>query len=686
VASLTDTYRIRQGGATYTSSLPQGEYQGAFALCTVMGGEFLDENFQRVDQLRVDRPVQAYVRFVDSRDPANGITATITTKDSKANPVSSDVSVTLSRLGASSTFLGPVTFLPRGWTGESGLSAHALAAPQGPQARCEYVLDVAYCEKTGKTVATNRLVCPAQLAIEFLDEAGNRTDPQRQVTRIVKVADPGLYGHSLYPEETLVRVVALAADHTLAQSVDAVVRIDELPNGDFPSWSVLTTTRDWRFTYQHDLEMSTNLRSDRINPGDFTAIPLVGGKTDSLPLHSLAGPRRRTGDLGFAVGWDARLVACQALNAVDCTEAPDDKLLRGDTTVTQWVDQQSYSRHEAGAEFERSLGSNSLVDWLEAAVWDAISDAPLSGGPIATTVSQEVQSIGQQPGTSPSHEWAHVSSDQPTLVMFYPMEFCFDALRWDQRLGVLKHGFLIDSPTSLAAVALHESRHCWQFAIRQGDDVDVDFVPGHPEDSDPLAIRLKDDHYQFPDLGTGNPEAHFAGDVESDANFETRKTQTERDAYCFETRAFAGSLAEATASNQLAAATLTLATTPLSVRVGQTLPDALRITVTGRLGIEEPVENDEWGNWSGGIGDVVVEAALPPGGGMRLTPQNTAAGACFGDTCVAETDPAGVAHFDIEGITAGTYPIVLSVRKLVPEGDRLGDVLSRESITVEVKP
>jgi hypothetical protein len=91
-----------------------GEYQGAFALCTVQDAEFLDENFQRFEELVIEQPKIVYVRQVDAAETANSFLIDISTEEADGTAVDSVQGVTMSRLGVSSVFLSePVTIDPQ---------------------------------------------------------------------------------------------------------------------------------------------------------------------------------------------------------------------------------------------------------------------------------------------------------------------------------------------------------------------------------------------------------------------------------------------------------------------------------------------------------------------------------------------------------------------------------------------
>ncbi|MBI5283376.1 MAG: hypothetical protein HY858_16965, partial [Candidatus Solibacter usitatus] len=117
VESLNGTeYLIHnQADLVPTRSSPDDDFRGAFAICTVMGGEFLDENFQRIDPLQVHAwPTRAYVRFREPSGAAEEITAEVAY--SEGGPVLSSTTAQLGRLGVAragaTEYLGPLYLAP----------------------------------------------------------------------------------------------------------------------------------------------------------------------------------------------------------------------------------------------------------------------------------------------------------------------------------------------------------------------------------------------------------------------------------------------------------------------------------------------------------------------------------------------------------------------------------------------
>jgi hypothetical protein len=134
--------------------------------------------------------------------------------------------------------------------------------------------------------------------------------------------------------------------------------------------------------------------------------------------------------------------------------------------------------------------------------------------------------------------------------------------------------------------------------------------------------------------------------------------------------------------------------------VGALKSDAIRVKVSGDLGVCPPIQNTRYQDLVGGIPGVVVEFVVSPASGLTLAPRDTAPGySASGGRYVAVTvsdlsgfngSPGpnhGYARLDATASAAGTYTVSVVVRQLVPEGNALASVfVSQSSITVTVNP
>ena len=123
-------YRIRPAAHLFERSLPEHELEGSFAFFTVLGGEILDENFQRVEAFQVDQPKIAYVRMSDPTEVEDTIVVTFETFDEGDGLVDRIDTLTLTRVGRSAVFLSPPIELHPGFTEASGAQAMASGPPK----------------------------------------------------------------------------------------------------------------------------------------------------------------------------------------------------------------------------------------------------------------------------------------------------------------------------------------------------------------------------------------------------------------------------------------------------------------------------------------------------------------------------------------------------------------------------
>jgi hypothetical protein len=113
VESKTKTYRIREQSQVLTDDTPDGIYSGGWWLCTVMGGDILDENFQRIDPIPViTQPTLAYVRFLVSSVQPEQLNAGVTYSENGL--IVSSTTAQLNRVGNSNpaVYLGRLYLTP----------------------------------------------------------------------------------------------------------------------------------------------------------------------------------------------------------------------------------------------------------------------------------------------------------------------------------------------------------------------------------------------------------------------------------------------------------------------------------------------------------------------------------------------------------------------------------------------
>jgi hypothetical protein len=431
--------------------------------------------------------------------------------------------------------------------------------------------------------------------------------------------------------------------------------------------------------------------------------------TDVIRLRSLAGPRCLNPEASntrptYSLTWGANLLACEGRNNTPCDTDPTPTFIPDTAVASQWVDQQTYGRHASGDPFGGSSGGNLVRDWIEAMAWDALSAAGDRGGLVADAANCVVN-VAERTGSDVARGYAFTESLFPKTTVWYPQNFDFDALRWDHWLCISNLGMKMDHAAFFTSTALHESRHCWQAAISASQDNDHDDLPATPESIDPLAQRLKDaPHASLGGIAGSNFEAHFGGDTpavpDPGGAGSLNSIEHERDASFFEQTATASGFPHTFIGAQLGGAQIEPGDGNVSMTVGALKSDAIRVKVSGDLGVCPPIQNTRYQDLVGGIPGVVVEFVVSPASGLTLAPRDTAPGySASGGRYVAVTvsdlsgfngSPGpnhGYARLDATASAAGTYTVSVVVRQLVPEGNALASVfVSQSSITVTVNP
>ncbi|MGV8040941.1 MAG: carboxypeptidase regulatory-like domain-containing protein [Thermoanaerobaculaceae bacterium] len=713
-------YRIRMGSDLSNAELDaQEEYAGAYMLCSVAVAEFLDQNFARVEQLVVEGPTNGYIRYLNPSDTTGSVTLNVSTYNESGGLTSSEVPVPVSRIGHSGTFLGPVTFTPQGWSAEGGQGASVTLADM--DLRLEYLFGMAEIKREAARLAATRAVVPAYLDVQWLNADG--TDAPEQVTSIVEVPDPTEPGRTYFVEETLLRIVAKDQQRMHMVNIAGRVRLDEKRDLVFPSpsrrdeprQSFLTTTRDWAITYQGDQGgVATDLRPDRPAGSSLTDVLLNQGKSITISLRSLAGPRMRadtllglmqthSSEIGYTLrGWFAEMLVCQFRPGAPCEPgAPraDEALRHRAFAVEQWVDQQSYTRVWPSGPVSHAAGGNEVRDWLEALAWSAVDRAvaqPGIAGVVGLNVREISEGIVPKPVTGQDGAYAVASSNTPGRITFFPENFNYDAFRWDTEFPLIYRGFGWDGKAGMTAVVLHEARHTWQYGLCAGDDADHDWLPGSPEAIDPNARRLKDSAHLW--VGGENAEGHFGGDNDVEPGFVAALASAERDrdAQTFVERASFLVGPPVLARPQLTTAEIMLPVGPApralpTLRVGERRSDVLHVLVSGRLGFLTPGINDyEFGGgglWDGPGSDVVVEYEVIPHNLAVLLPTNTREPRGVEGRSVGVTTLSGSSAVDVEGTTPGVGVVRVVVRQLDRDARSASPtVLFQEDVEVEVLP
>ncbi len=389
IESLDGSFRIHQLPGLAVDETAAGEFKGAFALCVVQAGEFLDANFQRVARLSVRQPTQAYVRVVDPSSTASTKTLAVHAFDNTPTEFGSPVSVTLNRLGASTTYLGPITLLP---DGGSLLQAHRTSMTQSGPAKavpaCTGRL-VADEQSTQWASAVDDINC--KLLIEFVDKADpNGPARAEQFTEIEDKA------HN-YAEKTYLRVSVVnpnknnevIANTGLTGAWLREISLDGT-NGQ-PSQSPATVFSG------HDPDAANPNDNNEAQGGDVLDAPglhvdMQDGLSQPSPNESAlvlrAIARRRTAG-GTPLGDFFALVYAESAGPLPFID-PSEPL-----PIQMWVDQVDYFPRALGLRRHSSMTGieKTSIDWIEKEALDVLA-SPRQGEADAFNSVETVWSDG----------------------------------------------------------------------------------------------------------------------------------------------------------------------------------------------------------------------------------------------------------------------------------------------------
>jgi hypothetical protein len=632
-------YRIRWESQLIARSDPSEDLVGGFVICTVLGAEILDGNFQRINpEIVITEPTPIYVRYL--MGSAMGGAPTMTVKVDTRWPApdgtvySPAQDLTLTQLASSGVYLGQATLTasdggPQSAPGlQQASGGPSLPVPGGPG-----TVNTSLPGNTGKPNGTANTAKPLKLKIQFLDANGQNVVAQPVVT-LQKVADPTSPGHSIYVEETMARVAATLPDSgAVDQTARGYAGLREQANGDL---EIGSNGKLLQFSYAEPLESVATVLAQYGNPqvGDYankqyTVFQLVGGYGPIMNLDSIAQPRKKRDNTSIA-GWDSLLVAVPAISgrAQGYQESDPE-----DGAVPQWVD--SYTYYESGKAQCPPACSNGIPDWLEATAWDAVM-ALRSG---ASSIEQDVGNavIDIKSGSAPNPgEWAFVDPN-PNNTGPRVIQIDASAIRsGDQAVRrdglsvstVGYHGLQLSEPNRLTDTAKHEARHCWQNTLPDQDPNPQD--PSSPGDlipdvvPDPMAPALQDS--PFFKRGSGlNTEFDFFGPGEMDDPWLASDAR-ERDAMRWEARIAGASVAS---NLKCVGGPVTLAVSALypiydfgTATIGQQVP----LTV---LSAQSVVSEAAWGqptrNFVTGITVQLTRETTPLPGDTTNTPGNPAA-------------------------------------------------------------
>ena len=492
-----------------------------FALCTVREGEFLDQNFQRVNPISVQEPTQAYVRLTDFSG-SGSIPLTVTSSRSTGEALAT-ASITATRVGSSPTYVAPLTLLPNHYTANPALRTTLDASPQLPVALGDDPLTATDGGGSQRASSTARFVGTVRL--RFM-KRGDATDSDGCMAIPVDScltanpqdpSNPGVLQETyIDPTNNYAEVVRLKIDvinpwfPDEVGKIDADVKIKENANDQYFQGG--GTQRQLFFD---GLKGSTDLR----NGATSGAVRLQTGQA-ALKLASVAEAKYAAKELGNPVKaspYSAYVSAWLKLPGVPSTGDPSYPAAHNPLTVTQWVDEGTYqrTRNQSDLGWRYAGTGNSVADWLEMKAMDFYVTTSLPTVPEADQVLRQVTETKMTwtPPTGHERDEAFVLPAS-TSVQWVPRE---PWLRYDIDAPFFSpyHGLFTSKSAKdeFKDTASHEARHCWQnllstlgpYPDRDGDSV-FGSVPAGSEE-------LLDAPYVGRGLGgVSNPESDFAGD------------------------------------------------------------------------------------------------------------------------------------------------------------------------------
>ena len=567
IEAVGNTYKVRrESDWQFDGSVVAGDSKGAFALCTVNGGEFLDENFQRVRPFPVQQPTQAYVRVI-SQASGSTVPLTVTSTLPGGEPVGS-ASVTATRVGASSVFLAPFTLLPDGYA--AAQPARRLGTLAGDQPELEVPLGLGPLSAKdlgGFRWADGLANFQGAVRLRFLrrDAPDSCYSGSYPGDDICLTSPPGPSTLPGTTQETAIRLGFFQAGR---------VFLDSCPAGQTCAIRLHMEVVGLLADVVNPFDVMTHSPSPRINPlamgglkfreipnqeywddraahrGPFfkgdgydSAIPENGGDITALRgempspleltlgratfrLYSVASPRfdsqshavTRTQTVGPVVGHMPYTTTLKAGLTFLPSGDPTFQLDGIPLTINQWVDERTYSRNRtnnASGTSAWSTQANQTSDWLEMRAQDTLADAN-SGA------NSEVEAVYRSPSRV-VEDWTVGYSDDDhayhatgivdevadlTVIRIPPYEWWYRyEIPGTEPVDSTYHGLLRSVPQNafLSFTLFHEARHCWQFQLRQNgrSDNDGDFLVQSPPPSSP---EIADAPYPT------NPEFSFLGD------------------------------------------------------------------------------------------------------------------------------------------------------------------------------
>jgi hypothetical protein len=545
VESIGSTpYRIRWQSQLIGRSTPDEDLKGGFVICTVLGGQFLDENFAPFPNgvLTVSQPTTVNLR-VEIGGTGEVSTASLTSEKKDGSVFEGDVTLPMSRIGSTGMYFGALTAVPDGYPGDiptgrpvihipvgggiltaTQASGGGAGASQGLSAKAQSVQTTLWARildffgprlvvrflKRGCTSVDDSCLTPAP------DSSHPELAGTRQQTEIIRNVGPFSSVDS-YAERVNLRVDAVNPflPNVPIPSFSGKLLFEEIPNPEYMDQP--GAGKSQRFYDGVNFSSRITVDGRLLDAGlNEVVVNLAGGQA-AFSLDSVATARYRSvsGVLIPSTASTPYRATIQVRMAQ--SEGPWDasQPLESDAFwLSQWVDERTYARDPTGVAWGANDASNSATDWLEVRVMDFCVDPANASVAEAGTVLARV--VGIQDIWDPAGNMAQVTYNSQDPILSATIQ-----MRPDYRPYRIQP---VDGPVAVYAVGLenrydyrfefprvvsHEARHCWQNEFSTVDgltDADHDRLPATAPASSP---EVTDAHYGSVPL---NPEFDFHGD------------------------------------------------------------------------------------------------------------------------------------------------------------------------------
>jgi hypothetical protein len=532
-------YRMRRQGQLTLDTHAQGEHVGYFAACIVSGVELLDSSFQRVNPMEITVPTNGYARVLTARETGQSINRLIRIERQNGAVVTPDTPLTLDRVGASGTYLAPITLVPEGQSPPAppagvanaaappnlviGLGANqaVISTTQGqPQGRCgvDYPakLRFRFVKRDGSSLTDTPDPARPELAGTMQEtEIGDASDNYAEIIKLeIQAVDPN--------NGTIACTGCAGVQVGIAENLNGFF------DGGFDAF--FDGTRG-------SSKLETNGKIDR---GSF---PLGAQGTVRVTLKSVLLAREKAGIpwpkvipgvstpdgtfSGRAFYWAEKgpLLMAQVVSGGRRTVTRN-TTPQTDTPLGLWVDERSYAHARGQTAGVWASSGNALRDWFEKhlryeyATWTGNAEIVQGMSRLGSLLEQTVI-----PDPDPAHVGQYLRCPFVAETRPLPPEppqseeltwnltsFATRALpNQDEIAG--RHfdeaGLSLACPADpFRMTAVHEARHIWQKTLTAANgqpDPDKDFLYLSPPAS---ATILTDDRYAFRNRGT-NPEFDF---------------------------------------------------------------------------------------------------------------------------------------------------------------------------------